>query len=150
MPKNSQTIAQLHASHTPFIPGSGAPSELPCHAPFLILHLSIWVSQAVLVVKSPPVNAGDVRDTSCVRKIPWRRHGNPLQHSCLGNSMDRGASWATSPCGYKQSNMTEWVLSALYSCQFLHLCMITISISQGCYKGWMKGLCDHWLWMLDY
>ena len=25
-----------------------------------------------------------------VRKIPWRRDGNPLQYSCLGNSMDRG------------------------------------------------------------
>ena len=26
-----------------------------------------------------------------VGKIPWRRHGNRLQYSCLGNSMDRGA-----------------------------------------------------------
>ena len=32
-----------------------------------------------------------------VRKIPWRReqHGNPLQYSCLENSMDRGTWWAT-------------------------------------------------------
>ena len=29
---------------------------------------------------------------SWVRKIPWRRIGNPLQHSCLENSMDRGAT----------------------------------------------------------
>ena len=28
-------------------------------------------------------------------KIPWRRHGNPLQYSCLENPMDRGAWWAT-------------------------------------------------------
>ena len=27
-------------------------------------------------------------------KISWRRNGNPLQHSCLENSMDRGAGWA--------------------------------------------------------
>ena len=26
-----------------------------------------------------------------VGKIPWRRHGNPLQYSCLENPMDRGA-----------------------------------------------------------
>ena len=26
-----------------------------------------------------------------VGKIPWRRRGNPLQYSCLGNPMDRGA-----------------------------------------------------------
>ena len=30
-----------------------------------------------------------------VRKITWRRHGNPLQHSCPGNPMDRGAWQAT-------------------------------------------------------
>ena len=30
-----------------------------------------------------------------VEKIPWRRNGNPLQYSCLTNSMDRGAWWAT-------------------------------------------------------
>ena len=29
-----------------------------------------------------------------VGKIPWRRHGNPLQYSCLENSMDRGDWWA--------------------------------------------------------
>ena len=28
-------------------------------------------------------------------KIPWRRNGNPLQYSCLGNPMDRGAGGAT-------------------------------------------------------
>ena len=30
-----------------------------------------------------------------VGKIPWRRNGNPLQHSCLENPMDRGARRAT-------------------------------------------------------
>ena len=45
-------------------------------------------------VKNPPANAGDVRDSS---SIPWSGrspgggHGNPLQYSCLENSMDRGA-----------------------------------------------------------
>ena len=28
---------------------------------------------------------------SLVGKIPWRRNGNPLQYSCLENSLDRGA-----------------------------------------------------------
>ena len=27
--------------------------------------------------------------------IPWRRDCNPIQYSCLENSMDRGAWWAT-------------------------------------------------------
>ena len=30
-----------------------------------------------------------------VRRIPSRRNGNPLQHSCLENSMDRGVWWAS-------------------------------------------------------
>ena len=30
-----------------------------------------------------------------VGKIPWRRARQPLQYSCLGKSMDRGAWWAT-------------------------------------------------------
>ena len=30
-----------------------------------------------------------------VRKIPGEGNGYPLQYSCLENSMDRGAWWAT-------------------------------------------------------
>ena len=54
------------AGNGSFIPGSGAPSELPCHAPSLTLHLSVWVSQVVLVVKNPSVSAGDVRDLGLI------------------------------------------------------------------------------------
>ena len=43
-----------------------------------------------------------------IRKIPWRRNGNPLQVSCLENPMDRGAWLATySPWGCKESDVTE-------------------------------------------
>ena len=54
-------------------------------------------SQVALVVKNLPANAGDIRD---VGLIPWLGrspgggHGNPLQHSCLKNPMDRGSWWA--------------------------------------------------------
>ena len=50
-----------------------------------------------LVVKNPPANAGDVRDTGSIPgsgRLPAGGHGNPLQYSCLGNSMDRAAWWA--------------------------------------------------------
>ena len=33
--------------------------------------------------------------TTLIRKIPWKRNGNPLLYSCLGNPMDRGAWKAT-------------------------------------------------------
>ena len=45
-----------------------------------------------LAVKNPPANAKDRRDAS---SIPGVRNGSPLQYSCLGNPMDRGAWWAT-------------------------------------------------------
>ena len=56
-----------------------------------------WVdltSQAALVVKNPPPNAGDVRDMGLIPgsgRCPGGGHGNPLQYSCLENPMDRGA-----------------------------------------------------------
>ena len=47
------------------------------------------------VVKNPPVDAGDAGLISESGRYPGVGHGNPLQHSCLGNAMDREAWWAT-------------------------------------------------------
>ena len=44
------------------------------------------------MVKYLPVNAGDTRGAGL---IPGGGNGNPLQYSCLEDSMDRGAQWAT-------------------------------------------------------
>ena len=49
-----------------------------------------------LVVKDPPAKAGDIREVGSIRpsrRFPVGRHGNPLQYSCLENSMDRGDRW---------------------------------------------------------
>ena len=51
----------------------------------------------VLAVKNKPANAGDVRDAGSIpgsERSPGGGFGNPLQYSCLGNLMDRGAWWA--------------------------------------------------------
>ena len=40
-------------------------------------------------------------------RAPGGGNGNPLQHSCLKNSMDRGAWRATVHGGHKDSDMTE-------------------------------------------
>ena len=43
-------------------------------------------------------NAGDARDEGRIPGLgrsPGGGKGNPLQYSCLENSMDRGAWWAT-------------------------------------------------------
>ena len=68
-------------------------------------------SQVVLVVRNLPANAGDTRDVGLIPGLgrsPRTGNGNPLQYSCLENSMDRGVWWATySPWGCKGLDMTE-------------------------------------------
>ena len=54
----------------------------------------ILTSQVALVVKNPPSNTGDIRDTGSIPGLGSSLgggHGNPLQCSCLENPMDRGA-----------------------------------------------------------
>ena len=40
-------------------------------------------------------NVGDLGSIPVLRKSPGEGNGNPLQDSCLENSMDRGAWWVT-------------------------------------------------------
>ena len=47
--------------------------------------------------KDPPANAGDAGEAGSIRGLgrsPGGGHSTPLQGSCLGNPMDRGAWWA--------------------------------------------------------
>ena len=46
------------------------------------------------VIKNPPTNAGDLGWIPGPSRSTEGGKGNPLQYSCLGNPMDRGASWA--------------------------------------------------------
>ena len=46
----------------------------------------------MLVVKNPPANAGDIRDTGAILgsgRYPGGGDRKPLQYSCLKNPMDR-------------------------------------------------------------
>ena len=45
--------------------------------------------------KNPPADSGDVGLISGLGSPPGVGNGNPLQYSCLENSMDGGAWWAT-------------------------------------------------------
>ena len=65
-------------------------------------------SQVALRVKNPPANAGVVKRCGFdpwVGKIPWKR--KPLQHSCLGNSIDRQVWQAMYSVGSQESDKTE-------------------------------------------
>ena len=58
---------------------------------------SHFVLTSKVVVKNP-ANAGDVRNAGLIPELgrsPGGEHSNPLQYSCLEDSMDRGAWQAT-------------------------------------------------------
>ena len=48
-----------------------------------------------VLVKNPPANAGDSGSIPGLGRSPAEGNGNPLQYSCLGNPMNRGAWWTT-------------------------------------------------------
>ena len=55
-------------------------------------------SQAMLVVKTPPANVGDIRDMGLISvsgRSPREWNGDSLQYSFLENPMDGGAWQAT-------------------------------------------------------
>ena len=63
-----------------------------------------------LVVKNPAVSAGDIRDLGSIPesgRSPGVGNSNPLQYSCLGSPMDRGAWRAT--WGHKELEATEHI-----------------------------------------
>ena len=58
----------------------------------------LFTFQVALVVKNLPANAGDTGDVGLITgsgRSPVVGNGNPLQYSCLGNSMDRRVGRAT-------------------------------------------------------
>ena len=100
--------------------------------------ISLWIlcssqnrtraSQVVLVVKNPPANAGDIRDSGWIPgsgRTPGGGHGNqlqysnPLQYSCLENPTDGGAWWATVR---RVGNNQTWLKQvSTHACKLGHL-----------------------------
>ena len=55
-------------------------------------------SQVAQLVKKPPASAGDKRDVGLIPGLgrsAGEGNSDPLQYSCVENSMDTGAWWAT-------------------------------------------------------
>ena len=64
----------------------------------LLLLKTHWGFPGGTLVKNPPASTGDARDVGSIPGLGRSSgigNGNPLQYSCLQNSMDRGAWWAT-------------------------------------------------------
>ena len=89
------------------------PLKLIC---FADIHFSLWADAEMLwgfpggsAIKNPPAYAGATGDTGSVPGLgrsPGGGNGNPLQYSCLGNPMDRGA-WQATVHGVAELDMTE-------------------------------------------
>ena len=71
----------------------------------LTSYTPIRASQVAPVVKNPPANAGDIRDSGLIPgsgRSPGEGHGHPPQYSCLENPTDRGA-WRAAVHGVVKS-----------------------------------------------
>ena len=58
------------------------------------------------MVMNSPVNAEDAVSIPGWGRAPGEGNGNPLQYSCLGNTMDRGTQRVT-VCGAAELDTTE-------------------------------------------
>ena len=93
----------------------------------------LGASQEALVIKNLPVYAGDMGDSGSIPSLgrfPGGGHGNPLQYSCLENSMDRQAWWTTvhkvsqSKTSLKQLSMHALDCSSFSWELLCHFCVI--------------------------
>ena len=63
------------------------------------IHIHILGFLGDFVIKNLPANAGDTGLIPGSGRSPGEGNGNPLQYSCLGNAMDRGA-WQDTVHGF--------------------------------------------------
>ena len=73
-----------------------------------MLDLPWWLSG-----KECACNAGDTDLIPELGRSPGEGNGNPLQYSCLGNTMNRQAWWAIVYGVVKESDTTEWLNNSI-------------------------------------
>ena len=61
----------------------------------LMCVINLWVCLVAQIVKNLPAMWGNLSWIPESGRSPGERNGYPLRYSCLENSMDRGAWWAT-------------------------------------------------------
>ena len=78
------------------------------------------------VVKNPPANEGDMGSIPGLGRSPGEGNGNPLQYSCLGNPMDRGAWQAIVHEVAKELDMTERLNNIMPTSGKTEIVMVTL------------------------
>ena len=100
----------------------------------------LWIPQW-LSSKESACNAGDRVGMDLISgsgRYPGVGNGTSLQYSCLENSMDGGARWATVH-GFKKNRTHNWVTSLSLSLHFhihkhVHICMLVKEYLEECEK----------------
>ena len=120
--KKWRAVSQQWKNFTPQLLWVGKPSEMEEHCFSSIFPLKARVaSHVALVVKNPPTNSGDIRDTSLIPgsgRSPGEGHSNPLQYSCLENPMDRVVWWATVHSIAKSQTRLKWLSTVQLTAQY--------------------------------
>ena len=73
-----------------------------------LTHEELWGFPGGSDGEGSACDAGDLGLIPGLGRCPGEKNGYPLQYSCLENSTDRGAWWAT-VCVITESDMTEWL-----------------------------------------
>ena len=106
-----------------------------------------WASQVALVVKSLSASAGDRSDEGSTLgsgRSPGGGHDNPLQYSCLGNPMDRGAWRATVQGISKSGTQLKRLSTHTDTHKTLRFCFLAFGNYQNdaSTSGWLRPICD--------
>ena len=78
------------------------------------------------MIKNSPASAGDTRDmglSPVSGRSPEVGNGNPLQYSCLENSVDRGA-WRATVHGVTKSLTQLSVCARIHTPTHTHTCLL--------------------------
>ena len=97
VPQNIRLVSVSSFCICYFLFLEGSPSS--SHSSYLLSGLNVTIASPGFsdgsAVKNLPRNAGDAGLIPGLERSLREGNGNPLQYSCLGNPMDKGAWWAT-------------------------------------------------------
>ena len=84
---------------------------------FKSVYACTWASLLAHLVKNPPVDAGDAKDSGSIPGLgrsPGEGNGYPLQYSCLQNPMNGGAWWTVVIQSQRVGH--DWETEHAYTC----------------------------------